>query len=55
MITNLILAWGHIWGHIELLQELLSMSRMHSIEVDIPYASPAPIQLGMEEEEEALV
>ena len=35
MITNLILAWGHIWGHIELLQEVLSMSRMHSIEVDI--------------------
>ena len=54
-VTKLDLAWGHIWGHIELLQEVLSMSRMHSIEVDIPYASPAPIQLGMEEEEEALV
>ena len=34
-VTKLDLAWGHIWGHIELLQEVLSMSRMHSIEVDI--------------------
>ena len=39
IVTKLILAWGHIWVHIELLQELLSMSRMHSIEVDIPLSN----------------
>ena len=43
IVTKLILAWGHTWDHIELLQALLSVSRMHSIEVDIPYSSPAPL------------